>query len=36
MDLQQIGWEGVNWIDLAENSIQWRAFLKLEMEIRVP
>jgi len=36
MDLQQVGWEGVNWIDLAENSVQWRAFLKLEMEMRFP
>jgi hypothetical protein len=36
MDLQQVGWEGVNWIDLARNSVQWRGFVKMEMEIRFP
>jgi hypothetical protein len=26
MDLREIGWDGMNWIDLAQNKDQWRAF----------
>ena len=36
MDLQQVSWIGVNWIDLAQNSVQWRASVKVEEEIWLP
>jgi hypothetical protein len=25
MDLREIGWDGIDWIDLAQNRTQWRA-----------
>jgi hypothetical protein len=25
MDLREIGWDGMDWIDLAQDSDQWRA-----------
>jgi hypothetical protein len=28
MDLKEIAWEGVDWIDLAHGWNKWRAFLK--------
>jgi hypothetical protein len=36
MDLQQVGLEEVKGIGLAKNSVQWRAFAELELEIRFP
>jgi hypothetical protein len=27
MDLREIGWDGMDWMDLAEERDQWRAFL---------
>jgi hypothetical protein len=33
MDLGEIGWGGMDWIDLAQNRNQWRAFV---MKRRVP
>jgi hypothetical protein len=27
MDLREIGWDGMNWIDLAQNRDQWRALV---------
>jgi hypothetical protein len=27
MDLREIGWGGVNWIDLAQDRDQWRALV---------
>jgi hypothetical protein len=35
MDLREIGWEGVNWIDLAQDRDQWRALVNTVMNIRV-
>jgi hypothetical protein len=29
MDLREIGIDGVNWIELAQDSVQWQAFDKL-------
>jgi hypothetical protein len=29
MDLKGIGYEGVNWIDLAQAKGQWRAFVNM-------
>jgi hypothetical protein len=27
MDLREIGWDGVDWIDVAQNRDQWRALV---------
>jgi hypothetical protein len=24
MDIREIGWDGMDWIDLAQNRVQWR------------
>jgi hypothetical protein len=34
MDLREIGWGGMVWIDLAQG--QWRVLLNMVMNIRVP
>jgi hypothetical protein len=31
MDLRDIGWDGMDWIDLAEDSDQWRVLLNTVM-----
>jgi hypothetical protein len=36
MDLREIGWAGVGWIDLAQDRDQWRALVNTVMNIRVP
>jgi hypothetical protein len=36
LDLREIGCDGVDWIDLAQNMDQWRAFVKTIMNLRVP
>jgi hypothetical protein len=36
MDLREIGWEGMDWIDLAQDSDQWRALVNTAMNLRVP
>jgi hypothetical protein len=36
MDLREIGWDIMDWIDLAQNSCQWRALVNTVMNIRVP
>jgi hypothetical protein len=28
LDLREIGWYGMDWIDLAQNRDQWRALVK--------
>jgi hypothetical protein len=35
MDLKEIGWEGVEWIHLAQDVVQWRAVMKTVMKLRV-
>jgi hypothetical protein len=35
MDLRQIGWDGMDWIDLAQDRNQWRALVNTEMNLRV-
>jgi hypothetical protein len=32
MDLREMGWDGVDWIELA----QWRALVNTVMNLRVP
>jgi hypothetical protein len=36
MDLREIGINVANWIRLAQDSVQWRAFLSTVMNSRVP
>jgi hypothetical protein len=35
MDLREIGIDGANWIRLAQDRVQWRAFVNTVMNIRV-
>jgi hypothetical protein len=36
MDLREIGWEGMDWIDLAQDTDQCRALVNTVMKLRVP
>jgi hypothetical protein len=36
MDLREIGWDGGDWIDLAQDMDQWRALVNTVMNLRVP
>jgi hypothetical protein len=36
MDLGEIGIDMTNWIRLAQDGVQWRAFVKTVMNLRVP
>jgi hypothetical protein len=36
MNLREIGWGGLDWIDLAQGKDQWRALVNMVMNIRVP
>jgi hypothetical protein len=36
MDLREIGWDGMDWIDLAQDRDQWRALVNKVMNLRVP
>jgi transposase len=36
MDLREIGWGGMGWIDLAQDMDQWRALVNTVMNLRVP
>jgi hypothetical protein len=36
IDLRETGWDGMVWIDLAENRDQWRALVNTVMNLRVP
>jgi hypothetical protein len=36
MDLKEIGIDGANWIQLAQDRVQWRAFVNTVMNLRVP
>jgi hypothetical protein len=35
MDLREIGWDGMDWIDLARDRDQWRALVNTVMNLRV-
>jgi hypothetical protein len=36
MDLRNIGWCGMDWIDLVQDRDCWRALANTEMNLRVP
>jgi hypothetical protein len=36
MDLRETGWDGMDWIDLAQDRDQWRALVNTVMNLRVP
>jgi hypothetical protein len=36
MDLREIGWDGRDSIELAEDRDQWRALVNMVMTLRVP
>jgi hypothetical protein len=33
MDLREIGWGGMDWIDLAQDRDQWRALVNMVMNL---
>jgi hypothetical protein len=35
MDLGEIGWDSMDWIDLAQDRDQWRALVNTVMNLRV-
>jgi hypothetical protein len=35
MDLREIGWDGIDWIDLAQDRDQWMALGNMVMYLRV-
>jgi hypothetical protein len=36
IDLTEIGWNGMDWINLAQDMDQWRALANTVMNLRVP
>jgi hypothetical protein len=36
MDLKEIGWEGMDWMHLAQDRYQWWVFVNMIMNLRVP
>jgi hypothetical protein len=36
MDLREIGWSGMDWIDVAQDRDQWRALANTVMNPQVP
>jgi hypothetical protein len=36
MDLRDIGWGGMDWIDLAQDMDQWKALVNTVMNLQVP
>jgi hypothetical protein len=36
MNLREIGWDGVDWIDTAQDRDQWRALVNTVLNLRVP
>jgi hypothetical protein len=36
LDLREIGIDGVNWIQLAQDRVQWQAFVNTVMNFQVP
>jgi hypothetical protein len=36
MDLIEIGWDGVDWMDMAEDRDQWRPLVNTVLNLQVP
>jgi hypothetical protein len=36
MDQRKIGWDGVDWIDMAQDRAQWRALVNMVLNLQVP
>jgi hypothetical protein len=36
IDLREIEWDGVDWIDLTQDRDQWRALVNMVMKLQVP
>jgi hypothetical protein len=36
MGLREVGWDGMDWIDLAPDRDRWRALVNTVMNLRVP
>jgi hypothetical protein len=36
MDLREIGWDGIDWISLTQDTDQWRALVNAVMNFRFP
>jgi hypothetical protein len=35
-NISQIGWEGVDWIDPAQDGVKWLAFVNAVMNVQTP
>jgi hypothetical protein len=36
MDLREVGWDGRDWIDLAQDRARWWGYVNAVMNLRVP
>ena len=36
MDIREVGWGGMNWIDLAQDTDRWKALVNAGMNLRFP
>jgi hypothetical protein len=36
MDLREVGWDGMDWMDMAQNRDRWRVYVNAVINLRVP